>query len=391
MSTKKNKKIRPIIGRIGGKTRIAPWIISHLSQYHWSNYVEPFCGSAAVYFRMITEGIFDRISDRGEQPRIVLNDADSQIVELFRVCRDFPHALAWEVAATPYSREVHKRAKEDNRINSLVAAGEYLTANWQSRNGGSDTSRSNQWSVSLYQERCRFGERLGLWNDLPNRILDASPHLQSTDCIDSPHCLNEVGRRFVQPPLSQAINRSQSYLVSNWQSQSADGGWSFETQGKRSRQTQCQTIPDRLLDSVVALKQCYIENDDAIACMERWQSPHTCFYLDPPYVDLEGYYSHNMEAGKDANLELHYRLASCVQEVEAACVAISYYPHLLIDELYPETLWERHYKETVAWSVGLGKNAKSKKRPKRTELLLVRRDGDLIAGKSDSGTQLRLF
>ena len=83
-------KTKPIIGRVGGKARMAPWIIEHLKRFQWSIYCEPFAGSAAVYFRMIQEGIFEQIRNLGHHPRIVLNDADSRFVQLFRTCRDYP-------------------------------------------------------------------------------------------------------------------------------------------------------------------------------------------------------------------------------------------------------------------------------------------------------------
>ena len=104
-------KVKPIIGRVGGKARLAPWIIEHIKRFQWSIYCEPFVGSGAVYFRLVSEGIFEQIRARGHHPRIVLNDADSRIVQLFRACRDYPEALAHAVEFTPYSREEHRLAQ----------------------------------------------------------------------------------------------------------------------------------------------------------------------------------------------------------------------------------------------------------------------------------------
>ena len=59
--------------------------------------------------------------------------------------------------------------------------------------------------------------------------------------------------------------------------------------------------------------------------------------------------------------------------VDAAAVVVSYYPNDLLDTLYPEADWERHYKDTVASSAGITRNSKTRTRPKRTELLLVRK------------------
>jgi hypothetical protein len=70
---------------------------------------------------------------------------------------------------------------------------------------------------------------------------------------------------------------------------------------------------------------------------------------------------------------LHHRLAATLNTVEASAVIVSYYPNDLLDELYPEENWERHYKDTVASSAGITRNSKTRTRPKRTELLLVRK------------------
>ena len=82
---------------------------------------------------------------------------------------------------------------------------------------------------------------------------------------------------------------------------------------------------------------------------------------------------HNADSGSAYNLEMHYRLAECLNAVECAGAIVSYYPDSLLDKLYPEEHWERHYKETVASSAGITRSSKTRTRPKRTELLLVRK------------------
>jgi site-specific DNA-adenine methylase len=143
--------------------------------------------------------------------------------------------------------------------------------------------------------------------------------------------------------------------------------------GADSLKEKWHSLPQRILTATEAFKKCYIENDDAVKCIERWATPHTAIYADPPYVNAEGYYQVNAKAGKDANLEMHHRLAATLNTVEASAVIVSYYPNELLDELYPEENWERHYKDTVASSAGITRNSKTRTRPKRTELLLVRK------------------
>jgi len=107
-------------------------------------------------------------------------------------------------------------------------------------------------------------------------------------------------------------------------------------------------------------------------------------------VGLEDYYAHNAKSGKADSLDLHHRLAAALNTVEAAAVVVSYYPCELVDELYPETHWERHYRETVASSAGVTRNSKTRTRPQRTELLLVRKQQG-TAPKVNLSGQMGLF
>ena len=396
-------KVKPIIGRVGGKSRLAPWIVEHLTRFQWSIYCEPFAGSAAVYFRLVSDGVFEKIRARGHHPRCVLNDADSRIVQLFRTCRDYPDLLAHAVAYTPYSREEHRLAQGlDGIEDEIEQARRYLVDGWQSFK----YMPGDRWGTSIQTLKdCRInGERKGggtggpeSWHTLPDRILAASPHLQGeVDSIDSRACLNAIGRSFIEPPVDVRVEMARRYLVDGWQSMTKSPGSSWGTQQYpnydqfKESLGSWQSLPDRLLAATEHLKKCYIENDDAVKCIERWATPHTAIYADPPYVGLERYYAHNAKAGKADSLDLHYRLAATLNTVEAAAVAVSYYPCDLVDELYPEESWERHYRETVASSAGITRNSKTRTRPKRQELLLVRKQQSTALKVNLSG-QLGLF
>lgn len=308
---------KPIIGRVGGKSRLAPWIIEHLCRFQWSLYCEPFAGSAAVYFRLIHEGILEGIKARGHHPRCVLNDADSRIVQLFKTCRDYPEALAHAIEFTPYSREEHRLAQAEDLSEVL-----------------DDVERSRRTLVDCWQSFSKVpGSRWG----------------------------TSTGVRAITP------EKGAFCPAKNWQS-----------------------LPSRILEAARHLKSAYIENDDAVAVIERWATPWTAIYADPPYVGLEDYYAHNAKAGAVDSLDLHHRLAAILNTVEAAAVIVSYYPCELVDELYPEENWEYHYRETVASSAGVTRLSKSKTRPKRQELLLVRKQKG-TAPKVNLSGQMGLF
>ncbi len=64
----------------GSKWRIADWIIEHFPAH--KVYCEPFFGSGAVFFN--------------KPPLYIetINDIDGDVVNLFRICREYPDELA---------------------------------------------------------------------------------------------------------------------------------------------------------------------------------------------------------------------------------------------------------------------------------------------------------
>jgi len=91
---------RPILRYHGGKWRLAPWIITHLPPHRV--YVEPFGGGASVLMRKpraITE---------------IFNDLDDDVVNVFRVLRETPEALAAALALTPFSRAEYGTLYEED-------------------------------------------------------------------------------------------------------------------------------------------------------------------------------------------------------------------------------------------------------------------------------------
>lgn len=78
----------------GSKWSMAEWIIAHFPPgYEKMVYLEPFCGSGAVFFN--------------KRPGVVetINDLDSDVVNFFQVLRSKPEDLQRALALTPYSRE----------------------------------------------------------------------------------------------------------------------------------------------------------------------------------------------------------------------------------------------------------------------------------------------
>ena len=87
-----NAPFRPALRYMGGKWRLAPWVIAHMPVHR--TYVEPFGGAASVLLR---------------KPRCfqeIYNDLDGEIVNLFQVLRDPTDAaeLARLIELTPWAR-----------------------------------------------------------------------------------------------------------------------------------------------------------------------------------------------------------------------------------------------------------------------------------------------
>jgi site-specific DNA-adenine methylase len=405
-------KVRPIIGRVGGKQRQARNIGPMILQHDFSIYCEPFLGSAAIYFWLISNGIEKMIRAKGHHARFVLNDADESIMNLYKVCRDYPELLAWQVQCTPYSRAEHKAAQKRSGVDAVEEARETLVGGWQSY-----STDENQWMMAT-QVQCNGGgvkDHTQSWSDVPNRILSAAEHLGQPQVEEARRALVANWQAFTKlerrnskgdgnvpwgasmegseaeqwEKLSQRlleaaehlgepdVEGARSLLVDGWQSFGKNPGnsWGIDRHvepagqngGDASPTITWNTLSERLMSATHALKKVYLECDDAVKVIERWASPYTLIYADPPYIDCEHYYEHEWSS-KD-----HDRLAECINSVECAGAIVSYYPDDRLDLLYPEEKWERHYFEAVASSAGVTRTSKTKTRPKRTELVLVKK------------------
>lgn len=132
MDTMRPRK-RALARYLGGKNRIAPWIISYFPEH--KVYVEPFGGSAAVLLNK--EPVFLE----------VYNDLYDRIVNFFEVLRDAEKSekMASLLELTPYAQEAYKRSfaiSEDSvedacrfAVNSMMSYGGGIHKPGFKRNG----------------------------------------------------------------------------------------------------------------------------------------------------------------------------------------------------------------------------------------------------------------
>ena len=98
MTALQETRLRPPAPYYGGKTRIAPWIVSLMSPH--TRYLEPYCGTASVLLA---------------KPRSkleVINDVDGDLVTFFRVLRARPDELERACRLTPYARDEFMLCRE---------------------------------------------------------------------------------------------------------------------------------------------------------------------------------------------------------------------------------------------------------------------------------------
>jgi DNA adenine methylase len=141
-----------------------------------------------------------------------------------------------------------------------------------------------------------------------------------------------------------------------WEHPSSASGWkgsAFRNEA-RSYRSACDLFA--LLQARFA--EVLIDHRDFEPVFRSYDRHQTFFYVDPPYLGAEGYYSPVF------TLADHRRLASLLNETQAL-VAVSYAPHPLLETLYPPSQWRR-----ITWEVYRHSQRTRAHREKATEVLL---------------------
>ncbi len=160
--------IKPILKYTGAKWKIADWIVLHLPDH--VHYVEPYCGSAAVFFR------------KKPSAHEVLNDLNGSIVNLFTVIRTQPEALARALEMTPWAESEYNAVERDSTDPDPVEhARKFLIRCWQAHGG-------TLHHVSGWKHNGLHGNTypVKLWQQLPTRILAAASRLKDAEIRNKP-------------------------------------------------------------------------------------------------------------------------------------------------------------------------------------------------------------
>jgi len=134
-----------------------------------------------------------------------------------------------------------------------------------------------------------------------------------------------------------------------------------------------EVFVDRLADGRLMLEHInYITSLDFAAVINRFDSPTTLFYVDPPYFGTEHYYTEG-----DFSVIDHQRLAETLRAISGK-FALSYYDFAGLSDLYPQSLYQWHIQPVVK-SMG---TTRTNTTASRGEELLIMNYTDINQGKS---------
>jgi len=191
-------------------------------------------------------------------------------------------------------------------------------------------------------------------NDLDGEVINFFQMLRTREAeliraIDlTPYSREEWRLSRIDDGCTDPLERARRFYISSRQSfgpgsRKRQPGWRFANgkhiDNKERSVTREWSNLDHLLAAAHRLKAAMIECDDALKVVERFDTPRTLFYVDPPYVhatrysrDVPNDYTHEMT---DAD---HERLAEVLHNV-SGYVVISGYRSDLYQRLYPD--WKR--------------------------------------------------
>lgn len=183
----------------GGKWRISEWIISFFPEH--KVYCEPFFGSGAVFFN--------------KEPCYIetINDMNGDIVNLFKVCRDYPEELAKAINLTPFARD--EFVKCDTPSDNPIEQARRTLVRYHQSFGTSNSSKKSWRNVQTYGgPRCAT-----MWNYLPGAVVECCERLKDAQ-IENVDALTLIERYndkdtliYLDPPYLQELRKKDMYKI----------------------------------------------------------------------------------------------------------------------------------------------------------------------------------
>lgn len=258
----------PILKYPGAKWRIANWVISHMPEHE--SYVEPYFGSGAI--------LFSKLPARIE----TINDLDGEVVNFFRVCREFPSELAYVVEMTPWARDEFDTACQIAPGDSIERARCFAVRCWMAFGASTD---STSWRHSTGRKENGGPDNPKLWNRVPNTIYEVARRLKDVQIENRPAL--DIIRRFdgpnvlvyADPPYLQDTRTAHRDQY-NHEMSDADHVELLEALNRHSGMVllsgyDCELYQDMLFDWQVVRTSAQAERGAArIECL--WLNPAVC-------------------------------------------------------------------------------------------------------------------
>lgn len=193
----------------GSKWSLAPTIVSRLPEHF--HYVEPFFGSGAVLF------------NKPPSPHELVNDADGEVVNLFRVLRDRTDELCWAVESTPWARDEY-RTSADVAHDPVERARRFVVRCWQAH--ASDRAKMTGWrSRGATQRASGMSSR---WAKLPAQLRAVAGRLRHVE-IENRDAVEVIRRHrgpdcliYADPPYLPATRTQTTYAHEMTEAQHGD-------------------------------------------------------------------------------------------------------------------------------------------------------------------------
>jgi DNA adenine methylase len=182
----------------GAKWSLAGNIVSNFPNHY--HYVEPFFGSGAVFFSKAPSG------------HELINDLNSQVVNLFTVLRDQTDDLMWALETTPWSREEYEKSDETTGV-PLEDARRFVVRIWQAH--ASDLAKKTGWkNRGVRQSAAGMSHR---WAKVPEQLSSIAWRLADAEIENRPAL--EVIKRFnadncliyADPPYLHEVRTQELY------------------------------------------------------------------------------------------------------------------------------------------------------------------------------------
>ena len=136
---------------------------------------------------------------------------------------------------------------------------------------------TNDLLINLY--RVAIKQRQELETEIMATLYSQSDYLRSKEIIKNPSKYDNLTKAW-----AVYVNINQSF------SNQLNNGWSTGLYG-RNHSESWRNKQLRLPEILNRIRDVYISCEDAIKCIERWDSPQTLFYCDPPYPEAnQGHY-----------------------------------------------------------------------------------------------------